>query len=719
MAVSDAIAAKTFDQEACNRIIHDLSRRFVSGDGLNGEMRLIDRIRWRRQHFFNLEQADPVLSAPWDKSNYRRQTTQLNSIHADLKARLKDPSPLVRCEAHPDTATNRSNAEDLAAVLNTGWGLVQERTGRDVIGDLIDGMVMDAYGVLHWCKAADLWPEVPEYQYVEDLPADDGEKARYSNRRKKVLYRNGKPLADGETEDGAEPRMVYKERPQSLAERHRYNKARAGFPWYIEAVDPATVYWQRDRSLAEGESMVIVVREIGVLDYADQLRKSDGLTLSLNEMDKSVSIYSEQDAPDVTLPSSSNWGYTVGIAQIWTRDEFYELTSSVAANGSIGNYGGQWTLVKSHQHPYERPPFAIVPAFEVNVADPSLHYQPVLNNMYQVKPRLDHKMALLDVLTESTAIPLYYLNNIQTGMPKLTEDGSRIELTADAASAYSVPDGYELKELRPDVTPGYVQSVEYTKQEMEEAKPGTGQADVSAATKPWTARISVQQANVQPSLLIGNIAHGLSTMFRNMAKVMSKSAEDGGFGEEIVVFSHTEGNKTTRLVGIAPEDIQSLDVSVEMSKVSAPERITLEEHGRDLLNDPKVGLTRIEYIEDYEGKPNAEDVDAMRKATALVEQFIQLPWFQQKAAAWLGKQFLMGPDGQDIGAGGQSVTPEQIAAANGITPMQQPQMQPQAQGPQMPPPQMAGLPTQPPQAVQPAMPALNTPGTIPLGGQQG
>lgn len=714
--MTNAIEATTFDEETCNRIITQLARRFVSGSGVETGDLLIDRIRTRRAHFFNLPSADPRLSKPWDKAGYTRQTTQLATVHSELKARLLDPDPLVRVEAHPDTATNRANGEDLAEVLNVGWQLIQERTGQDIIGNLIDGMAIDCYGVLHWTKADDIWPEVPDYDYLDELP-NDAEKENYYPRKRKAMFKDGKPVKDGESQDGAETKMVYREKPDSIVARRRTDKARAGFPWYIEAVDPATVYWVRDRSLSEGEAMVVVVREIGVLDYAGTLQKDDQLTLSLNQLDNKVRIYGETDAPDDTLPTGSSWGYSVAIAQVWTRDEFYELCSDHATDGG-GAYDGQWTLVKSHKHPYERPPFTIVPAIEVNVADPSLRYQPILNNMFQVKSRLDHQMALLDVIATSTAVPVYYLSNVQTGQPKLLEDGSRIELTTDSAAAIAVPDGYELKELRPDISQGFMQSVEFTKQEMEEAKPSTGQADVSAATKPWTARISVQQANVAPAMWLGNIATGLSIMFRNMAKVMSKSADDGGFGEEIVVFSRTTNGKadSSKTVGIAPEDISSLDVSVELSKVSAPERITLEEHGRELLNDPKVGLTRVEFIEDYEGKPNAEDVDAMRKGTAMFEQFIEHPWLQQKAAAWLGTQFMMGPNGQDIGAGGQVVSPDQVAQANGITPMQQPQPQgqpmPQGQG-------MGGQAGPNPGAPLQPMGALSTPGTIPLQGQVG
>jgi hypothetical protein len=219
------------------------------------------------------------------------------------------------------------------------------------------------------------------------------------------------------------------------------------------------------------------------------------------------------------------------------------------------------------------------------------------------------------------------------------------------------------------------------------------------------------QESVQPKSLVTKQAKAINGMVRNMAMVMSKSADDGGFGEPITIYARMENGAldTSNMVSIDPSEIKSLDIAVDIKAESSAERITLEQHGMQMLNDPKVQLSMSEFVEDYQGLANPDDVIAKRIADQIFWTDILPPLRKQLVAKWLGTRFVLGPNGQIIGPDGQPASPQQVMAANGM-PVP---MQPQPMNGQ-PPPQMG-----PPRAPQPPGMGGMGPGMPQLPGLQG
>lgn len=700
--MSATIQASTFSEEQLADMISQLSKRFTAGGAtgqLTESLRLHDRIRWRRAHFFNLPEADPTLPEPWNHEARKYQTDALRQVHNELKARLTENHFAWECDPPRDIPSKRDSAETAEKVLNQAFLDIEQKRGLSIQGALSDGQIIDGLAVLHWRLMSEIWPEIPDYEWVEELPADDA--ASYKPKRQRK-------------EDGT---LAYRETDASVRQRHAEAKAKAGFPWMVQVPDPTSVFFLRDQ--ANNLPLVIHIELVGLLDYDNALRKSDGIRVSLNQIDKKIRIYVEDPAPDATSPSAFEWGDEVAIARVWTRDEYYELVCETGVADGQVQFDVGWQLVRSHTHPYGMPPFAVCPAFEINSADPSLRYQPALAGMYAVKPFYDKKHAYLDILAESVAIPNYYLQQTGTRLPLLKEDGSgeMVTLTASAASAMQVPDGYDLVELRPEINQAYVMSVETTKQELMDAKPATGQVQLGASSKPWAIRMLQAQANIGPQHLLENQRRTIETMGRNMTYVMGLDAMDGGLGEDVTLYCGKDKSER-KLLSVPPEAWDELEIHTKVDPTTGSERITLEEHGRELLNDPLVPLTRERFGDDYMGWDDTGERISEWEAETIYDQFFRPAVVKFVTATWAGTQFVIGPNGEDVAMGGQPATPEQIGAANGITPMGGPP-------PGAPPPPPGGAPPAPPspvptaqQTVPPPMPTLQAPGMAPMQGMR-
>jgi hypothetical protein len=150
------------------------------------------------------------------------------------------------------------------------------------------------------------------------------------------------------------------------------------------------------------------------------------------------------------------------------------------------------------------------------------------------------------------------------------------------------------------------------------------------------------------------------------------------------------------------------------------ERITTIEHGVTLLE--KGLITELEFIGDYEGKPNPEKVRAQRKVFQYYAANMEPGILQQAYAKWAGAKYAQAPDGTFVGPDGKVVEPSQavqgydpavVQAVQTIVSSLMPQ-QPQAPGQNG-----AGPPQAPEQGTPPALPALMVPNTMPLQGMRG
>lgn len=649
-----------WELEDLKELIDELEERFGSIDDTDSHH---GRIEWRSKHYARDHSVDPVLPKPYE-NGFRYQTDALRQKAVKLKSRLRENPFRIQGEPTRDTATARKNRDQAVLVLNQGFDEIQKRESINLLSALADGVIRKCYGVLSWCIAEHIIPGVPEREYLEELPDDEGEAKRYEEAKEE-----GKPK--------------YRQTSDDLMATHRRNMARAGFPWFVEVIPPEHFMFVEDRSLANGLAIAVVRREVPLLSYVE---KRKAMALSVNDANPKIPIYGERDAP-----SDDNGGHRfrkkVTVYQVWTREEFYELC----------DHGPVQEIVDSFTHPYGMPPFAIAYGnVNENETDLVRKYEPALEGVYREKPAYDYWMSLYYTMAESNAMPLYVLVSQGDGMPMLNDDGTPVVMSRDSMQTAKIPDGYKLEKFTNEINEGFARLGDILTQNMEDASPSAGDADVSASTQPWAIRLQQAMANVEPKQYLDNIANALDICVTNVAKVLSMPEY---FADGVAVYARVQDNKVNKreIISLEPQEIESLDFSVEINPTSAAEQITKEQFGMEKLD--KRLITPEEYIADFEGKPNAGDVLLKRKADWYYEDKIFPLIFAQEAKRHFGQRFVLDQTSGDfIGPDGQPATPEQVLMANG----QQPQM----------PPEMT-------QTTMPQMGPVQAPGTMPMQGPVG
>ena len=524
---------------------------------------LHQRIRTREAHLYNAPEADPRFGAPWEDAKpwqsdiARRSWSQLRDRLTEHPFRIHVEPPEEPPGGDPRA---RHAANDLERVFEHGLQLVQERAGFSIQNDLAYAQVCLCYGVLHWQRADDRLPTAAS--------------------------------RSGETR-------------RERRERGRRASARAGFPWQIEVVRPDQFAFIEDRSAENGLALAVVVRETALGPYREALRGQDGLRIAADPHappDRPrLRIGPEREAPQPDEPSGGGWGDRVRVASVWTRDEYYEL----AAPSSAGGGSSQWALVKAAEHAYEMPPFAIAAADVNHHPDPVRRWEPALEGVYRVKPLFDRERSLGRFLAEQAAIPLFWVQ-LASGAWELDESGARVELSADAAAARTLPEGATLHKVDFELESAFVEFLRMSAEELDAAAPDTGAfapGEVGPNTQPHTLNILLGARNAQVLRLKQRQAEAVRTMLRNMALVMSKPLEDGGFGEPVWVFAKSRSGQLLErtVVGVDPADIPSLDIEVRIDPWSQSQRIAIQEHGRARLNDPLDPLDQRTYLEQYIG----------------------------------------------------------------------------------------------------------------------
>lgn len=668
------IEATTFTVDDCTAIIRQLV------DGERPRFRALhEKVKTRREHFHNMPQANPKLPAPYTgKSEY--QSDVLRRTHIKHRARITENAPVFRVTPPRDTAKLRRDADTLEAVLNRIYDINQERNGVNYQSLLSDGQDRDYAGILHWVKADHVWPKFPDAEIRGELPEDEHEAKRYES-----------------SDDG------YTETDVSRQERDRHAKARAGVPWHITVVDPITCGWVEDISTANGFAIFVTVTDVGFVDYRAALRK-DGITISLNQADKKVLVGRERQRPDEDSDSGSgSWGDTLRVAEIWTRDECYELVQ-----GTLGGAHTPWELVKSWKHPYEMPPFAVAYGHRNQHPDPVQAFEPVLEGLYRIKPGYDFVMALNEIIAQSIALPVYWIE-LADGKPSLDERGQKVVLTRDQANAATLPPGAKLVKAEFDLNPAFVQLMEFRQKELMDAAPSVGLSEVSATTQAWSILLQQQQASIEPKQIVLEQQRAFRTMGRNMAMVMSKPAEEGGFGQPVYVYAKEKDGRVnaTTAIGIDPADIPTLDVDVDINPRSAAEVVTRTQLGVDLYTKRIISLPDL--YEDYMGEENPGDKAKANTAYWAFEDFLKPGIIKQEISAKYATSFTMGPNGTFIGVDGAEMQPEQVLQRNGVTPIPRPQ-------PAGVPGGGMGMPGGGMGAAPPPLPGMNVPTAMPQPG---
>ena len=540
------------------RILDQLGAGRAGGRGpLSRFDALYQRIRTREAHLYNSAEADPRFGAPWEDAK-PWQSDLARRSWSQLRNRLTEHPFRVHVEPPGDAPREVRAANDLERVFEHGLELAQERGGFNIQNDLAYAQVCLCYGVLHWQRADD-----------------------------------GLPPFASERED---------ENRRQRRERDRRAKAQAGFPWQIEVVRPDQFAFIEDRSAENGLALAVVVREVALGPYRSALRRQDGLRLSGDPAappaQPRLRIAFESEAPQPDEPSGGGWGDRVRVAQIWTRDEYYELAAPAAG-------GAQWALIKAAEHPYEMPPFAIAAADVNDHPDPVRRWEPALEGVYRMKPLFDRERSLGRFLAEQAAIPLFWVQ-LASGAWELDTSGARVELTADAAAARTLPEGASLHKVDFELEPAFVEFLRMSAQELQAAAPDSGAlapGEVGPNTQPHTLNILLGSRNAQVLQLKQRQSGALRTMLRNMALVMSKPLEEGGFGEPVWVFAKSRSGRLLKrsVVGVDPAEIPSLDIEVRIDPWSQSQRVAIQEHGRARLNDPLDPLDQRAYLEQYIG----------------------------------------------------------------------------------------------------------------------
>ena len=659
-------------EEQAVAIINGLFERYIDGDpdtegspAAPRPKKLINRIMWNRAHFNNLPAAAPVIPEPYHEG-YKFQTDRPRQVWSQLKARLIENPYTV---AATTVTGNSTGATDrLEKVLQYGFQECEFRNGMDIMGDLADGQITLCYGVLHWRRADQFYPEKMKREYAPFPPQDEMGEWEMT------------PLDDRDL-------GLYRERGKRYDRRRMEERTRIGFPYHIEVLHPSSVLRLPDVSMEAGDAAVVHVRRMLVMDYDAKLYAEDSLKLSINESDQKLRIYREADAP----PGFDKYKYSreVVIVNLWTRDECYEF-ASLSSQTKLDAM--QWEYVKHFKHEWGRPPFAFATGFELHDPDPVLRFQPAIEGIYRIKPGYDRLMSLWMIIAEMTAIPVWYLEEVKSGIPKLTEDGRLMTFSRNSAQAEQIPAGFTLKKMEWTLKPEFLTAIEMFAEELRKSEPSTGLASFSASTQPWTARLEQQQQSIQPKMLLQQIVKAMRIGAESIAEDISRR-------DEPVSLAYEKG-----MAEVQPKDAKNARVYVNVDSVSASERFSKIEMGRQLLADPKVGLTRREFVEEYEGRPDATQVLLNRDVEAFFETYEKPQLMQKMLLARMGTDVTFNSQGQQfMDSQGNELSPSQVMGMKtgvgaGTTPASQ-------EGGMRNP----GMPEMAP---------LQTPGTVPVEGMR-
>ncbi len=600
------ILARTLGEADLNHVLGQLGGGRSQTHGvLSRFSALHNRVRDREAHLYNAAEANPRFQSvhqsaqPWQTDLPRRTWSQ-------LRQRLTEHPLRVHVEPPDDSPAARLAADNLEHVLEQGLRQVEERTQLSLQADLGYGQVCLCFGVLHWQQAQHRMPVFPAREQRGSRPEEAEERRRFRRAR---------------SEDG--PSLPWIETEASRRDRDRQRQAAAGFPWDVEVIRPDQFAFVEDRGSGNGLGLAVVLREVGLFEYRERLRKQDGLELRMTAVagEPSLRVDRAVDAPLPEEPSGAGWGERLRVASVWTREEYYELVALDRAATSLRSTEDrlrhEWTLIKAHAHPYEMPPFAIAEADTNDHPDVVRRWEPTMEGIYRAKPMYDFERSLGRFLAEQTATPLYWVQ-LADGSWQTDDEGNRIELTPNAAATLALPAGASLHRVEFQIDPAFVEFLRMSHDELLNAAPDSGAVDrgeIGPNTQPHTLNLLLGSRNLQVQQLKRAQTQAVRTMLRNMALVMSKPLSGGGFGAPVWVFARGKNGRMQRreTVCVEPSQIPSLDIEVWIDPYSSAQRIAVQEHGRARLNDPLDPLDQRAYLEQYIGEEHAEQVLARHR----------------------------------------------------------------------------------------------------------
>jgi len=408
-------AGMAFSEKDCQAILKQLIDRYEQGS--DGNVGAFPKLRVRRDHFFNHPRHDPSLG-PYI-SGPKWQSNDLRETWVKMVTRLTENEWSVSGKPMIPTATQERRTTDVEMFFMSGIRNGEQRQDINLQRLLADRVVREGRAWLHARPLKDMCPPLPDAVILDSVPGV-GEQGKYRKKRQE---------ADKDGKYG----YRYEEILESRERRQVEDGAKAGWPWFM-AVAPAGAVMEVKDEL--GLALLVWVKQVGVLDYSKRLKDRDKIVLSVNQVDKKVQIFVEGEAP--AGRGEGSWGEMVGIAEIWTRTEYYELaTDSAFVNADMLAISG-WQLVKAFPHEYEEVPWWKCAALEADDPDPANQISGPLDGVYKQKPFFDFTVAMMHLLLHSAAEPVWWYEHTVTGLPRLNEQGEPLYMTGAAAAAQEV-----------------------------------------------------------------------------------------------------------------------------------------------------------------------------------------------------------------------------------------------------------------------------------------
>jgi hypothetical protein len=633
----------TLNEATAKGLMQKLHKRFAEQPDSVWE---VDK--FRLQHYYNDPTADPPRIEGWDM--YAKQTTWLRDTNVKLTARLTENAPKPEVSAPRKSSTLEKEASECELALVSMFDDARDMNGGvGIEAQLAWGMGVMSAPVLHWCLNDEIYAGLEKLDYDErdDFDEDEtaAERARYVED-------------DYAPDSGRKKTKKYRETEDALMNRRAVQRALAGSPWTFRVYE-STKFAYVENSDADKRKYGqfkygMLVREVDLIDWIE------GSPIEETQLRGGPSAPTDVEvggSGDTWRPGADALDKKLVFYQLWDRHHIYEWVKGLPeeAKGKTREF----RVVPNRQHMV---PFALCPA-NITLSDSHiLRYEPALTSMLRLKPEFDRLYMAYGILAESSAVPRYILVS-KEGLPPLADEAGHFRMFGDhALAAKYAPEGYEPKRLGGDGVGGdFVKFLEWSQAFMEKAQPSTGHAEIESSTKPWTGRMMLTEANIEPAMYLDHMAACLKVAIKNIAEV--NAAEDGP-GD---ICFYPQGDNEKPLIVIKPEQWKGLRYDVAINKTSAVEQVTRMEHGRELMNDPLIGMTPLEFIRDYEGKPDAEDVwaerEAFKQAAPLITALAKM-----KTTKWAGSKFALTPDLRIVDATNTIVAPGEALMAAGQQP---------------------------------------------------
>lgn len=270
------------------------------------------------------------------------------------------------------------------------------------------------------------------------------------------------------------------------------------------------------------------------------------------------------------------------------------------------------------EHGFGLVPYFEAPAIETNEVDEEKRYRPLLAGLYAEAPLNNRLRTMATSVAFFTGWPFYYVKTIQTG--ELVMDPEEKTPRVFALVPGKMPQlglGQEIvqiglqagEELRQAILDSDMRMLRYAAPDILQGQsPG---ADFPGVGLQKLHRLSV--ARLDP--LAKGRAKALSEMYRFMLWSVKHV-----IGERVYVSGYDVAEGQTakwKPIALAPDDIVSMNVSVKVEPDVPIDRIGLEKHGLELLNNR--AISKIEFQQDYRGKENPEEILAAIEADKVID----------------------------------------------------------------------------------------------------